>query len=486
MKHRINRRQFLKQTILGVSALKLNLHLSCSNAVNQKRPNIFLAIADDWSWPHASIYGDKAVKTPTFDNIAKNGLLFNNAFVSAPSCTPSRSAILTGQHFWRLGEGANLWSRLPLQHKTYPNILEDNGYYVGSCLKGWRPGKNRKRNEVGPNYHNFKEFLEKKPKNKSFCFWYGSYDPHRSYEWQSGIRNGINSQEVSVPPFLPDNQDIRTDICDYYWEVQRFDKAVGKQIKLIEKAGELENTLLIITSDNGWPFPRCKCNLYNYGTHVPLAIQWPNKIKKAQIIEDFVSLTDLTPTFLEIAGVEIPADMTGNSLMNIFERDELKALDSSREYILIGRERHTPAQSDHMGGYPMRAIRNKNFLYIRNFKPDRWPAGEEITIRGPAYSDIDASPTKSYIIQHRNHKNLARFFNLACGKRPFEELYNLRDDPYELNNVADDPNYRDVLKSLRNQLMTQLRLTQDPRVLGNGDIFDKFPYYGPMENKQLK
>jgi arylsulfatase A-like enzyme len=170
--------------------------------------------------------------------------------------------------------------------------------------------------------------------------------------------------------------------------------------------------------------------------------------------------------------------------MNIFERQNPEKIDPAREYVLFGRERHTPAHSNHMGGYPMRAIRNADFLYIRNFKPDRWPAGEASSLRGLPYSDIDASPTKTYIIEHRHDPEVARFFDLACAKRPAEELYDIRNDPFELNNLAGDPAYASVMNRLRDQLMDQLQRTGDPRVHGHGDSFDEYPYYGVMESEK--
>ncbi|MBD3290668.1 sulfatase-like hydrolase/transferase, partial [candidate division KSB1 bacterium] len=423
--NKISRRRFLGQIGFGIAAASLQSQFSCSGKSNPNTPNILMIIADDWGYPHAGIYGDNVVKTPVFDSIARNGILFNNAYVSAPSCTPSRGALLTGQHFWRLGPGANLWSSLPLRYETYPDILEGKGYYVGSCLKGWSPGNKREKSATGKEYANFDEFLNKRPVGKPFCFWFGSYDPHRPYEWQTGIKSGLDIRDVEVPPFLPDNEITRTDMCDYYFEVQRFDSDIGRLLKRLEETGELENTIIVATSDNGSPFPRCKCNLYDYGVRVPLAIQWGNKIKKEQVVDDFVNLIDLAPTFLEAANVQVPEEMDGNSLVDIFEG---RNAGPARDYVLFGRERHTPSQANHWGGYPMRGIRTKDFLYIRNFKPDRSPAGDKTSIRGPAYSDIDASPTKEYLLQHRNDPNVAPLFDLACGKRPADELYDLRKD----------------------------------------------------------
>lgn len=474
------RRNFIKNTGLGAAAIACASRVSDAAGANEKRPNIFFAIADDWGWPHAGIYGDTVVKTTTFDSIAQNGILFNNAYVSAPSCTPSRGAALTGQFHWRLGHGANLHSSLPEEHKTYPNILEDNGYFTGSYRKAWGPGKQRERNAAGQPYDSFKDFLDKRPKDKPFCFWSGSSDPHRAYTWKSGVDSGMDLDDVFVPPYLPDCEEVRTDICDYYWEVQRFDREIGEQLKLLEDIGELDNTLILMTGDNGWPFPRAKSNLYDYGVHMPLAVQWGNKIRKGRVVDDFVSFTDFAPTFIEAAGLKPLAAMTGRSLMNVFEADTSGIIDPSRDHTLTGKERHTPAQADHMGGTPMRSIHTRHYLYIHNFKPERWPAGGPVSMRGPAYSDIDGSPTKDYILAHKDDPELKKYFDLCIAKRPADELYDLRKDPYQLHNVADDPKYSLPLKSLKDRLMMELRETGDPRVLGNGDVFDNYPYYGNM------
>ena len=304
------RRDFLKAVGLGATSLAFSgctsiAKLPGANAT-KRRPNVLFCLADDWSWPHASIAGDKVVRTPTFDRVAREGVLFTNAFVTAPSCTPSRGSILTGQWHWRLEEGGNLWSTLPAKFAVYPDILEEAGYHVGYTRKGWGPGRDdpggRTRNPAGPRYRNFQEFLKVRPEGKPFCFWFGSTDPHRGYKWQSGVNSGMKLEDVEVPACLPDSQTVRTDICDYYWEVQRFDREVGELLKLLEENGELDSTLVVISGDNGMPFPRCKSNLYDLGTHVPLALRWPARVRGDRVVEDFVSLSDLAPTFLEAAG----------------------------------------------------------------------------------------------------------------------------------------------------------------------------------------
>ena len=476
------RRGFLKNACLGITALAASSTYLKANESSGKLPNIILCMADDWGWPYSPLYGDKIVKTPTFAGIAANGILFTNAFVTAPSCTPSRNSILTGQYHWRLGTGGNLWSQFPEGPETYPNILEDSGYFVGSYRKSFGPGKDRERPVAGKNFESVDDFFKNCPQNKPFCFWFGSNDPHRPYEWQSGINSGMKLDEVQVPPCLPDSKEIRTDICDYYWEIQRFDFETGQALKIIEDMGELDNTIVVMTGDNGWPFPRGKSNLYDLGIHVPLAVQWGNRIKKGRVVDDFVSLADLAPTFLEASGIRPLKAMTGRSLMNVFESVKSGTVDPVRDHVLTGKERHTPAQANHMGGTPMRALRNRSYLYIHNFEPGRWPAGDpEASMRGPSLSDIDDSPTKRYIIEHKNDPDLKKYYELCSGKRPADELYDLSKDPHQLTNVTGNPEYKEVLQRLKDQLMRELRETEDPRALGKGDSFDNYPYFGEMK-----
>ena len=266
--------------LLIVGSLGLGAGLPVSAQLKQEsardeRPNFVFAIADDWGWPHASALGDEAVKTPNFDAVAASGVLFRHAFVSSPSCTPSRGAIISGQHFWRLGQAANLWSEWP--HRTipeYPDLLHRSGYFVGHYRKAWGPGK-FVRQPAGPRYKTPEDFFAARPRDKPFCFWFGASDPHRGYKPGSGKAAGIPLDKVHLFGQFPDTPVVRSDIADYYFEVQRFDREFGQLLKRLEEIGELDNTIVVVTGDHGMPFPRCKTNLYDSGTRVPLAIQGP-------------------------------------------------------------------------------------------------------------------------------------------------------------------------------------------------------------------
>ncbi len=439
------------------------------------RPNVVLVIADDWGFPHAGCYGDPVVKTPHFDRVAKEGILFTHAFVSSPSCTPSRSALLTGQYHWRLEESANLWSTIQPKFQTYPDLLQKAGYHVGSNGKSWGPGNERAGGRTTPaagqRVPSFEAFLKGRPKDKPFCFWQGSADPHRPYEWQSGPKSGMDLKKIRLPACFPDNETVRTDVADYHFEVQRFDALVGRVLDALKRAGELDNTVVVVTGDHGMPFPRGKCNLYDLGTRVPLAVRWGKALSRPGAVDDLVSLTDLAPTFLEAAGVKPPAEMTGRSLFGLLTGGKGYA---RRDHVLVGRERHTLAQGENrLLGYPQRAIRTKEFLYVWNMKPERWPAGV-----APEYRDCDGGPTKKLLVEQKDDPKVKRFFDLAFAQRPAAELYELRTDPEQLVNVADRPGHAEARKQLAARLEAELKATADPRLVGGGEKFDEYPYYG--------
>lgn len=455
-------------------------------AVPPVRPNILLLLADDWAWPHASCLGTPGIQTPIFDRLAREGVLFRNAHVAAPSCSPSRAAILTGQWHWRLEQGANLHAFIPAKFAVYPDLLKNAGYFVGFTGKGYGPGSNQDRphNAAGPSFKEFDSFLAARPKGKPFCFWFGSKFPHRPYPVGSGAKGGIDPAKVVVPPYLPDNDTVRGDICDHYLAAQSFDRQAGELISALEKTGELDNTLIVISGDNGWPFPRCKATCYESGTHQPLAVRWGARVKRGRVVDDFVSLADLAPTFLETAGLKPPPSMTARSLLNVVLADKSGQVDPTRNHVLTGMERHFVTcriDGDQVGvGYPMRTIITKDFHYIRNFYPDRCPAGDPPAGAMPGFdafakstfvgfADVDAGPSKAWLVTHPDDSTFQRAF----GKRPARELFDLRKDPFELKNVADDPAYADTVKELDARLMTELKASDDPRATG-GDELDRY------------
>ena len=439
-----------------------------------KKPNILFIVADDWS-KHAGIFGDKVVRTPNIDRLGKNGLIFDQAFCSAASCSPSRASILTGKHPHQIAEGGNLWGSLPVSIPNFVSLIKASGGFVGSEQKGWGPGNFKisgyQDNPAGKTFKNFEEFLGETPKDKPVFFWFGSIDPHRDYVKGTGEQAGLDPQKVKVPGFLPDTDVVRKDILDYYFEVERFDSNVGKLIATLESKGELENTLIVITSDNGMPFPRAKATCYDSGTNIPLIMYWKGKIKSARSSE-LVSLIDLAPTMLDVMGIEKPADLPSKSLINLINGRPI----AHRNAVFVERERHANVRKGDLG-YPVRGIRTKEFLYLRNFEPNRFPAGDpqKWVAVGP-YGDIDDSPSKQLIMSDSAH--YAFYFNRTLKKRGSEELYDLKNDPSQLHNLANEKRYDKQKNKLKIELEAWMKRTNDPRLINpNTNLWDKYPYY---------
>ncbi len=468
--------------------LFLSLLTVAASASAAPKPNILFCFADDWGWPHAGAYGDEVVKTPAFDRLAKEGVLFEHAFISSPSCTPSRNAIVTGQQFYRLGQGANLHSTLDVKHPNFVSLLRDAGYQTGSHRKAWGPGDWKaggyKDNPCGKGAR-FSDFMKRRDKSKPFCFWFGTSDPHRGYKKGSGGKAGIPVDKVHVPAFYPNNEEIRSDIADYYFEVQRWDSDVGAAMKLLETEGILDDTIVVMSGDHGMPFPRCKGNLYDWGARVPLAVRWGSKVKPGRRVSDFTSLTDLAPTFLEAAGVAAPKEMTGRSLLPVLQSGKAGRVDAKRDFIVFGRERHVPAQKiPSMVGYPARAIRTDEWLLILNLEPDRWPAGVPDDASHPMnqHADCDNGPTKSVIMSN----TASEYYALCFGKRGAVELYDCGKDKDHVNNLAADPRYGKTIAELRGRLTDYLRQTEDPRFTDAAVEFDDYPYRTGYMKKRLE
>lgn len=455
---------------------------SCSQ--EKKRPNILILMSDNQYADHLGIYGDVSVRTPHIDSIAKKGTRFLNAFCAAPSCTPSRAAFLTGQDIWRLEDGANLWGTLPAKFISYVDLLEESGYQTGFQGKGWGPGSyepgGRNRNPGGDKYDNINDFLSKNT-GQPWTYWFSSKHPHRPFVSGAGKATGIDPDKIKVPDYLPNTDSVREDIADYYAAIESFDKEVGEILKVLRDQKELENTIVVVCSDNGWQMPRGLANLYDAGTRVPLIVSYNKWGQQERIVDDFVNLYDLAPTFLELAAIPVPSDMAAKSLLPVLvSSTKTGIIDSSRDAVFMGRERHAYVREGGIG-YPARAIRTDGFLYIRNYEPERWPGGDP-----PLYGDVDAhmlhysSPTKLEVIQSKERKD-SIYFQLAFAKRPAEELYDLKKDKHQLHNLAYEKQYEDQKIRLANRLDEYLLKTKDPRVTRTKIIWDTIPYYNDRD-----
>ena len=531
--------------------------------ISSQRPNILLAISDDQSFAHTSFAGRSWVQTPAFDRVASSGIYFTNCYAGSPGCAPSRSSLVTGRYHWQneqAGQHAAGWLK---KYVPFVDRLAENGYHTGRTGKGVGPfeyGEDPLRAEdaAGKAYNsiqyeegspederfakgirnlnyaaNFKQFLEEREADEPFFFWYGASEPHRDFEQGSWKRHGKTLDAVEVPEFLPDHPVVRGDLLDYAVEIEWFDRHLMRMIEHLEEIGELDNTIIIVTSDNGMAFPRAKANAYEYGVHVPLAISYPKGFPGGRVVEDPISFIDLAPTILELT--ETPAEgmlpMSGKSIVPILTSDQEGVVDASKQYVLAGRERHSASRYAN-AGYPQRVMRQGNFLYIWNMKPERWPAGapqrlvpdssgvppsgvppsgvppsgvpsqsggaasgmtsgavypmygvDEAGVHHSdwAFTDIDAAPTKSFIIEHRNDEEYDQYFELAVGKRPEYELFDVVKDPACLSNLANDPEFVGIKAQIEELMVQELTLTEDPRVVGpDEEIFDTYPRYSRM------
>lgn len=474
---------------------------SCSEEA--KRPNILFIIADDISRTSMGAYGCNYIETPNFDRIAEQGVLFTNAYVTNPKCAPARACILTGRYSWQLEEAANHQPVVPEKWKFYPELLEETGYWIGYTGKGWGPGKYYgKHNPAGwefneiklnPPYSgisnkdyvaNFKTFLDKNEENKPFCFWLGTHEAHRSFEKDSYKKENMDLDKVEVQEFYPDNELIRGDLADYGVEVEYHDMIIGNAIEILGERNMLENTLIIVTSDHGMPFPRVKGQIYDEGFHVAFAARWEGKIKAGRVVSDYINFPDIAPTFLEIAGAGKDAQMTGKSFLNVLLSDKSGRVDETRNFAVLGKERHDLGRIEgdqHSVGYPSRAIRTDDYLYIHNYKPDRWPTGDPEF----DYMNCDGSPTKTYLTGLNETNEDYIYYLSSFGKRPADALYDIKSDPDCVNNLSEKQEYKEVMLELKEKMEKVLTEQEDPRVLGNGDIFDFYPHRDDLRLQRL-
>lgn len=518
----------------------LSLFLLSSLAAAAEKPlNILFCFADDWG-RYASIYAEQekfpspnqVVKTPNIDRIAREGALFQRAYVNAPSCTPCRSALLSGRYFFNCGRAAILngavWDpAIP----SFPLLLKDKGYHIGKAFKVWSPGdpadapfggQAHAYQKAGGRFNNFSEevtklvaggtalvaakqqmydevrgnfasFLAARPKGAPFLFWHGPTNVHR--KWIKGSGQGlwgINPDELKgkLPKHLPDVPEFREDFASYLGEIQAFDAQVGVLVKQVEEAGELDNTVIVISGDHGAPgFPGGKCNLYDFGVNVTLAIRWPGQ-PGGRFIGDFVNLMDLSPTFMEIGGAAIPPGVNGKSIVSLMKSGKSGKVEPERDYVITGRERHVSIAREGNLPYPQRALRKDGFLYIHNFKPERMPMGDSKSLTDTftpsqddlendtyaAFPDMDSSPAKAWLVQHRHDSQYKWFFDYAFAKRPQEELYDLSKDPDATINVAAEPAFAAKKAEMAAELMAKLKAVGDPRVTQDPVPFENPPF----------
>ena len=427
-----------------LSLFTLVFIVSC-NEVSQS-PNIVILIADDVSWDDLGCYGNKFVKTPHIDQLAKNGILFENTYLTTSSCSPSRNSIMTGRYPHNTG-AAELHTEPPIKMISFAEILKENGYYTLSAGK-FHMGDYAKRgfNEVqdkrpingqgGEKY--WLTALENRPKDKPFFMWFASYDAHRV--WGDNIFSGSNPiDKVNVPEYLVDLPATRKDLADYYDEITRFDHYVGKVVKKLKSDNVFDNTLIIVMADNGRPFPHSKTRLNNQGVKTPFIVSFPNKMKfKGTQSTALISAIDIAPTIIDIAGIDLTENFQGKSFKKILSNPKKHF----RNYVFAEHNWHDYEAHQRM-------VSDGKFMYIVNNRSQFPQTGPLDAINSPTYQDLKDALENGSITQKQNE--------IFVNPRNNEEFYNLTLDPFQFNNLLSSGTSEEYihLKKVLNQWMDE-------------------------------
>lgn len=418
------------------SIFSLNDSGYAANKSSSSKPNFILIFADDVSWNDLGCYGHPTIRTPNLDRLAKEGLRFDNAYLTTSSCSPSRCSVITGRYPHNTG-APELHTPLPENQILFPQLLQDAGYYTvisgkqhmgdyaltafDHVSKGKGPGREA----------DWVPILKKRPRDKPFFCWFASIDAHRA--WQASKEYQPHQpSEVVVPPYLIDVPETRADLAKYYDEISRLDFFTGKILEELETQGVADNTLILFFSDNGRPFPRCKTRLYDSGIKTPLIVRWPVVIKPGTISKSLVSSIDIGPTLLGLVGITSDPRIQGVSFQKLLTQPEKKI----RDYAFAEHNWHVYQAHERM-------VRTGDFLYIRNALPNQrnlcvesieFPAGEVLWQK---YEDGSLNSVQQ---------------DVFLNPRPKEELYLVTEDPYQFHNLAAKPEYADQLSQLRKVL----------------------------------
>jgi N-sulfoglucosamine sulfohydrolase len=438
----------MKNTIV---ILLIIFTINCSAKVqpndNTERPNVVLIIADDVS-PDFSCFNGQ-VNTPNIDQLAEHGVRFENAYVTASSCSPSRNSMITGRYPHNTG-APELHMDLPEGHFMFPKALKDAGYY--SVLSGkWHMGEATRpafdliisegyaKDPTGA--ARWIQCLQERPMDKPFFMWFASFDAHRPWE-PDPLGKPFEPTKVNLPAGVPDTPKTRQDVASYYDEVQRFDRYVGGVINELKQQGVFENTLIILLGDNGRPFPRNKTTLYDNGMKTPLIVHWPKgKFSSGAVSPSLVSAIDIAPAILEAVGLPIPPQVQGNSLLPICRNPETEI----HPYIFGERNWHTQRTCGRM-------VRWGNFVYMRDFTPGSY-SFQMVDYNTGSYAELLRLKSEGKL----NAVQVEAF----STNRAEELLFNVASDPQQLVNLVNDPEYKEELIYLRTTLVAWQNRTGD-------------------------
>lgn len=428
-------------------------------------PNIVFLFSDDQTAADLGCYSNTVVRTPNLVKLAAEGVRFTRAYVASPQCSPSRGALLTGRVPHTTGSSRLHTDVLP-EFPTIVEALKKQGYFTAAYRKVHQKIIEQQFDFKGDK--DLSAFFAKRPKNKPFFLWFGSTDPHRPYT-AGAVSPPHDPETVQVPGFLANTPGTRQDLALYYDYISRFDKDCGEILALLDQHGLTGNTLIVMSSDNGMPFPRAKGTLYEAGINVPLLIKWPGKTQAGRISGDIVSLIDLPVTWLEAAGAPLLPRMTGKSLIPYLKG----STQPIHEYVFTERNWHDNWE-------PARAVVSGKYKLIQNFRPEVAPMPTLDRLTSPAFRDIDS-------LHHINKLALKLNQWYFGAPRPVTEFYDLQKDPGEWNNLATDPHYKQMVLEYQKILSDWMNATNDflpaPRTSFPGYKFNDV--YEPLNSKKL-
>ena len=426
-------------------------------------PNIILFIADDVGWNDIGCYGNTAVFTPNIDRMAQEGIRFTNTYLTASSCSPSRTSIISGRYPHNTGS-AELHTSLPAEVPIFPELLKEAGYYTAQAGK-WHMGDDARRgfdvihddgkkNGIGGEAM-WLPTLRERPKDQPFFLWFASIDAHRPWG-ANAFSEKTTYSKISPPPFLANTESTKKDLAQYYDEITRFDDFIGKVEEELRRQGVLDNTMIIIMSDNGRPFPRSKTRVYDSGMKTPFVVKWNAGLpQKGAVSNSLISVIDIAPTLLQLTGVDALPSFQGKSFVPVL-KDPARAF---RNYVFSEHNWHDQEALERM-------VRTPDYLYVLNLRPNLSNPGPADSNNSPSFQDLKA-------IRDAGHLTAAQT-DVFMVPRPAEELFDCRKDPLQLVNRASVPEYQDALKDMRQVLQQWRKETADttPEAL-TGDWYDR-------------
>ena len=421
---------------------------------SKEPPNLLWIVSEDNS-PFFGCYGDEFATTPTFDKLASEGVLYENAFANAPVCAPARSTIITGMYPPSMGT-QNMRSRYPTPEsiKFFPQYLREAGYY---CTNNAKEDYNMIKPEGVWDESSRKAHYKNRKDGQPFFAIFNLGVSHESSIHKSIPNDSLrhNPAKVKLPPYHPDTPEMRHDWAQYYDKIEDLDGQVAAILKELEDAGLAENTIVGYYGDHGGVIARSKRFVYESGTHVPMIWRFPDKYKhlapakSGSKLDRLVSFVDLAPTMLSLVGVEVPEYMQGKAFLGDQQTQP-------REYVHLFRGRMDERID------MVRAVRNKQFRYIKNYMPHR--------IYGQYIEYLWRAPSCRSWEEAYKAGTCNKAQSAFWEQKPPEELYDVTVDPWEVNNLADDPKYADVLERMRGEKERWMSEIRDTGLMPEGEM----------------